>query len=69
MAQWFKFFSKHMRGTPFDQPWDICWQGVGICLDEQMDMIRLDGEALNVPVVLLYHFLNKVFESISNLPH
>jgi hypothetical protein len=59
-----KFISENARRATLDEPCNVSWQRVRIASDEQMDMIRLDGEHFDLPSVLIDYFLNNLFQAV-----
>jgi len=57
-----------MRATSFDQLCDIRRHGRGISLNEQMDMIRLDGQFDNRPSVFIRYLFDDLLETIMHRP-
>ncbi len=57
-----------MRRPAFDETRDISWQRVRVGRKEQMDMVGLNGQSLNVPMLLLCHFFDDLLQTICNWP-
>lgn len=55
-----------MRRAALDETRDVRGLGVGISLNEQVDMIRLDRQPHNRPLILFCHLLNDCLEPIMN---
>jgi len=53
-----KFLSQEPRGTPFDEARNICGQRIGIASHKEMDMIWLNSQFDDVPVMLINHLGN-----------
>ena len=53
-----------MSRPPFDKPGDIAWQDTWIASDKQMDMIGLNSQFNNLPLVFGCHFLSNLVQSL-----
>lgn len=53
-----------MGRTPLDQAGDIGWQGIGIGLNEQVDMIRLNCQFHHAPAIFAGDLLDDLFQLI-----
>src|ERR1700730_1293472 len=55
-----------MSRSSFDQAGNVCRKRVRIAANEQMDVIGLNSQFDHTPVVFFCHFLDDLFESITN---
>ena len=63
-----KGFSEIVRGTSFDESCNISWQGIGIRLNEEVDMIGLNSKLHDLPLVILRDLFNDLLETVSYFP-
>jgi len=55
-----------MRGTPFDQARNVCWQRGEVASEKEMNMIGLDGQREDLPPLLICTFIKNLFETVMN---
>jgi hypothetical protein len=61
-----KLFTEKPRRTPFDQPCNVRWSGIGITPKKEVDMIGLESQFQNGPPMLGCYLSDDLFQTISN---
>ena len=61
--------SQIVRAAPLDEAGNVRGQRVGIGPNEQVDVIRLNRQADNLPAMLSHHLVDDLLQPVSHRPY
>ena len=60
-----KLLTQVVRATALDKPWNIRWQRVRVGADEEVDVIGLNGQPDDLPLVLRCHLCDDLLQAVA----